>query len=76
MPHYHAWEATEALKARLGQHYQYNSENAFVSLWKNMTQCKYVEENDSVAFYRNNSGLPRATVSKDSAYDSGLAMSE
>ncbi|EPQ31588.1 uncharacterized protein PFL1_00921 [Pseudozyma flocculosa PF-1] len=78
IPHYHAWEATEALKARLGEHYAKSTENVFVSLWKSIRECKYIEESDQVAFYRNGKGVPKRTVSPDSGYnsDSAIAMSE
>lgn len=78
IPHYHAWEATEALKVRLGQHYVKSTENVFVSLWKSINTCKFIDENDSVAFYRSADGVPHRILSRDSAYasDSGIAMSE
>jgi omega-6 fatty acid desaturase (delta-12 desaturase) len=34
IPHYHAWEATEALKKFLGPHYHSTNESMFVSIWK------------------------------------------
>lgn len=40
IPHYHAWEATEALKKFLGVHYQRSEENMLVSLWKSHRQCQ------------------------------------
>lgn len=78
IPHYHAWEATEALKNRLGVHYQKSEENVFVSLWKSVRQCKWIDANDQVAFYRNAKGVPKAVVAPTSGYnsDSGIAMSE
>jgi omega-6 fatty acid desaturase (delta-12 desaturase) len=78
IPHYHAWEATEALKKRLGQHYQMSNENVFVSLWKSISTCKFVDENDQVAFYRDIHGVPAACVAPGSGYnsDSGVALSE
>lgn len=36
----HAWEATDALKAYLGEHYVSTDENMFVSLWKNFRTCR------------------------------------
>ncbi len=77
IPHYNAWEATEALKARLGKHYVKSTENVFVSLWKSINTCKFVDENDQVAFYRTVDGVPHRIVSPDSTYasDSGIAMS-
>lgn len=78
IPHYHAWEATEALKARLGEHYVKSTENVFVSLWKSIRECKFIDAADQVAFYRNSKGVPKRTVAPDSTYgsDSAIAMSE
>lgn len=78
IPHYHAWEASEALKKRLGEHYQSSNENVFVSLWKSINRCKFVDENDQVAFFRDANGVPSACVAPNSAYnsDSGVTLSE
>lgn len=78
IPHYNAWEATEALKQRLGQHYQSSNENVFLSLWKSINKCKFVEESDKVCFYRDCHGVPAACLASDSEYnsDSGIALSE
>lgn len=40
IPHYHAWDATAALKAKLGEYYMQTDENFWVSLWKSYTQCR------------------------------------
>ncbi|UZJ51235.1 hypothetical protein CBS101457_000555 [Exobasidium rhododendri] len=78
IPHYNAWEATEALKKRLGEHYQSSEENVFISLWKSINSCKFVEESDRVCFYRNANGVPAACLAPSSEYnsDSGIALSE
>ena len=39
IPHYNAWEATEALKNFLGPHYQRSEENMFVSFYKAHRDC-------------------------------------
>lgn len=36
----HAWEATEALKVKLGPYYTSTNENMFVSLWKEYRHCR------------------------------------
>ncbi|GAA5967944.1 hypothetical protein JCM8115_006576 [Rhodotorula mucilaginosa] len=73
IPHYHAWEATEALKNFLGEHYNYTDENMFVSLYKNYTQCRYVDDEGSVLFYRDAYGRKRRTaVMPDVPSDSGV----
>jgi hypothetical protein len=39
IPHYNAWEATDALKKFLGPHYQRSEENMFVSFYKAHRDC-------------------------------------
>ena len=40
IPHYHAWEATEAIKNFVGEYYHYTDENFLVSIWNNYRQCR------------------------------------
>jgi len=60
MPHYHAWAATEALKARLGPCYMESKENMFKALWISYRECKFVEDKGDVLFFKNASGLAKA----------------
>ncbi|GAA5951233.1 hypothetical protein JCM21900_004383 [Sporobolomyces salmonicolor] len=53
IPHYHAWDATEALKNFLGPHYHATDENMFKSLWKSYRLCRYVDDDTPVAMYRD-----------------------
>lgn len=79
IPHYHAWEATRALKERLGPYYVHSSENVFRTLWKAARTCRFVDKDESVAFYRNAHGVPTAVPSKKRAEetsDSGVALSD
>ena len=75
IPHYHAWEATEALKKRLGVHYMKSEENVFVSLWKSMRSCRFVDD-EPVAFYRNADGVPSSVATCVDGADSGVALSD
>lgn len=75
IPHYHAWEATEALKKRIGPHYYKSNENVFVSLFKNIRSCRYVEE-EPITFYRNAHGVPGSVAVLSVATDSGVGLSE
>ena len=34
IPHYNAWEATEALKEKLGSYYLYDDRNLFLTLFR------------------------------------------
>ncbi|GAA5856556.1 hypothetical protein JCM9279_005497 [Rhodotorula babjevae] len=73
IPHYHAWEATEALKSFLGEHYHATDENMFVSLWKSYKQCRYVEDEGPVLFYKDAYGRARRNyVLPDVPSDSGV----
>jgi len=77
IPHYNAWEATEALKAKLGEHYSSTDENYWYSLWKCFRQCRFVEDEGDVVFYKNAKGkaarryVPRSNGSS-SVSDSGV----
>ncbi|SCZ91642.1 BZ3500_MvSof-1268-A1-R1_Chr5-1g07576 [Microbotryum saponariae] len=75
IPHYHAWEATEALKEFLGEHYQSTDENMFVSLWKNFRTCRYVDDEGDVVFFRDALGrTSRKVVPADAPSDSGVEV--
>ncbi|WFD32381.1 hypothetical protein MSPP1_003426 [Malassezia sp. CBS 17886] len=76
IPHYHAWDATEALKRRLGQHYMKSDENVLAALWRCQRSCRFVVH-EPVAFYRNAHGVPGSVpVFAGSGTDSGVALSE
>ncbi|KAM0749815.1 delta-12-fatty acid desaturase [Meredithblackwellia eburnea MCA 4105] len=73
IPHYHAWEATAALKEFLGEYYSYTDENMFVSLWKVFRTCRFVEDDDQVVFYKDAYGrAQRRVVYPQVASDSGV----
>ncbi|KAH9467253.1 hypothetical protein MJO28_000158 [Puccinia striiformis f. sp. tritici] len=77
IPHYNAWEATDALKAKLGHHYSSTDENYWYSLWKCFRQCRFVEDEGDVVFYKDARGkaarryVPRGNGSA-SVSDSGV----
>lgn len=75
IPHYNAWEATEALKARIGSHYMKSTENVFLSLWKTVRSCRYVDD-EPITFYRNADGVPGSVAVFSSGTDSGVVLSE
>ena len=44
MPHYHAQEATEAVKPVLGEYYKKDDRFIFRALWEDYSRCRYVTE--------------------------------
>ncbi|KAF8321122.1 hypothetical protein DL93DRAFT_2106788 [Clavulina sp. PMI_390] len=57
MPYYNLQYATPAIKKVLGPHYNRDSTNFFRSLWRNFTQCQFINDEDPVLFYHNSKGV-------------------
>ncbi|WVQ73190.1 hypothetical protein IAR50_002755 [Cryptococcus sp. DSM 104548] len=78
IPHYNAWEATEALKNFLGPAYHKSDENMFVSCYKSYRDCLFVEDDQDVVFYKNASGVAQRVPVEESGNlsDSGVDMTE
>jgi len=78
IPHYHAWEATDALKEFLGPHYNRNDENMILAFWKNQSSCKFVEDNQDIVFYKNAEGKAQryAVEQGGDISDSGVDMAD
>ncbi|PNT52105.1 hypothetical protein POPTR_001G012500v4 [Populus trichocarpa] len=58
IPHYHAMEATKAIKPILGEFYQFDDTPIYKALWREAKECLYVEPDDGapekgVFWYRN-----------------------
>lgn len=58
MPHYHAMEATQAIKPILGQYYQFDGTPFYKAMWREARECLYVEPDESspdkgVFWYQN-----------------------
>ncbi|KAF8877269.1 hypothetical protein BD779DRAFT_1804031 [Infundibulicybe gibba] len=56
MPFYHGPEATQHLKAFIGDHYVTSDVPAFKALWNNYNKCQFVEDEGDVLFYRDRKG--------------------
>lgn len=57
MPHYHAQEATEAIKKVLGDYYLTDNTNFMVALWNAWNTCHYVDDQGDILYYKKiNSG--------------------
>ncbi|KAJ3205241.1 hypothetical protein HDU82_005328 [Entophlyctis luteolus] len=52
MPFYNAEAATEAVKAKLGKFYLYDDSPIFLSMWRSYRNCKFVEDEGGVVFYK------------------------
>nr|WPH61288.1 fatty acid desaturase 2 [Bougainvillea sp.] len=58
MPHYHAMEATKAIKPILGEYYQFDGTPVYKAIWREAKECIYVEadegdQNKGVFWYKN-----------------------
>ncbi|KAI4371263.1 hypothetical protein MLD38_019524 [Melastoma candidum] len=61
MPHYHAMEATKAIKPVLGEYYQFDGTPIYKAMWREAKECMYVEPDSAdgaksrggVFWYRN-----------------------
>lgn len=58
MPHYHAMEATEAIKPILGEYYQFDGTPVHRAMWREARECLYVEpdegsESKGIFWYKN-----------------------
>nr|APQ41582.1 delta-12 fatty acid desaturase allele 1 [Perilla frutescens] len=58
MPHYHAMEATKAIKPILGEYYQFDGTPVAKAVWREAKECVYVEpdegdKNKGVFWYNN-----------------------
>ncbi|TRM61050.1 fatty acid desaturase-domain-containing protein [Schizophyllum amplum] len=78
IPHYHAWEASAAIKAKVAQ-YGMTLEGApggWREVYRVYKECKFVEDEGDVLFYKNSQGLARCRpVFHDSTVsDSGVEM--
>ncbi|KAF9524565.1 fatty acid desaturase-domain-containing protein [Crepidotus variabilis] len=56
MPFYHGEQATQHLKAFIGDHYAYSDKPIFKALWESYNKCQFVENEGDVLFYRDKQG--------------------
>lgn len=78
IPHYNAWEATEALKTFLGPHYYCSTESMFAAYWRSFRECVFIEDGEDVVFYKNAAGVAQRVAVEEGGNisDSGVDMGE
>ncbi|KZP33567.1 delta-12 fatty acid desaturase [Athelia psychrophila] len=78
IPHYNAWEAAAALRARLAQAgiELQGAPGGWPEVYRCFRECKFIEDEGSVVFYKNSQGLAAVRpVFRDSkATDSGVEV--
>lgn len=52
MPHYHAQEATAAIRKLLGPYYLKDDRRIWSALWSSWTKCRFVEDEGGRVFYQ------------------------
>lgn len=77
IPHYHAWEASAALKkylAKAGVHLQ-GRPGSWAEVYRVFKECKFVEDEGDVVFFKNAYGLAKMRpVFAEAASDSGVEI--
>ena len=58
VPFYHQPYVTAAIKKVLGDDYCYDSTNTFRAIWRNFSQCSFIEDEGDIVFYRDRKGVP------------------
>jgi fatty acid desaturase len=63
-PFYNLPEITKAIKPVLGPYYAYDTTSTFRALWRSFTECKFVEDDGQVLFFKDMKG--KALIDVDS----------
>nr|ACJ26016.1 delta-12 desaturase [Phanerodontia chrysosporium]ACL13289.1 oleoyl phosphatidylcholine desaturase [Phanerodontia chrysosporium] len=78
IPHYHAWEAADALRKRLEQAgiKLQGRPSGWGEMYRVFRECKFVEDDGDIVFYKNAYGLAhtRPVFPDHSASDSGVEV--
>lgn len=77
IPHYNAWEATDALREFLGPHYYRSEENMWRCFYRSYRDCLFVEDDQDIVFYKNARGIAQRVAVEEggNVSDSGIDMS-
>ncbi|KAF9527543.1 delta-12 fatty acid desaturase protein [Crepidotus variabilis] len=78
IPHYHAWEASAALRKMLSTHGipMQGAPAGWAEIYRVYRECKFVEDEGDVVFFKNAYGLAqmRPQLPESSASDSGIEI--
>ncbi|GBE85196.1 fatty acid desaturase-domain-containing protein [Sparassis latifolia] len=78
IPHYHAWEASDALRLRLAQSgiKLEGRPSGWMEMYRVFRECKFVEDEGDIVFYKNARGLAatRPIYLDNTASDSGIEI--
>ena len=78
IPHYHAWEATDALRALFAKHgiHLQGRPGSWGEVYRVFRECKFVEDEGDIVFYKNARGLAatRPAFADNNASDSGIEI--
>ncbi|KAJ8583374.1 hypothetical protein M405DRAFT_513398 [Rhizopogon salebrosus TDB-379] len=78
IPHYNAWEASDALRKRLEQAglQLQGAPGGWKEVYRVFKECKFVEDEGNIVFYKNAYGLAatRPTFADDNVSDSGVEV--
>ncbi|KZP03806.1 fatty acid desaturase [Athelia psychrophila] len=79
IPHYNAWEASDALKAKLesaGVSTKEGGAGGWKEMYRVLKECKFVEDEGGIVFFKNAHGLAaaRPVFVDNTANDSGIEV--
>ena len=79
IPHYHAWEAADALRKKLASKgiVLDGAPGGWAEMVRVFRACKFVEDEGDVVFYKNAQGLAEAkAVYGEATSDSGVELAD
>ena|SRR5258708_7833793 len=74
IPFYHQPYVTAAIKKVLGEDYCYDSTNTLRAIWRNFTQCTFIEDEGDIVFYRDRKGTPMRVMQSGGEVNGGIGV--
>ena len=67
IPHYHAWEASAALRRLLAKHgiSLQGRPGGWAEVYRVFRECKFVEDEGDIVFYKNKQGVQQRFLAED-----------